>query len=125
MRGVALLLTLMLFVACEGPVGPAGPEGPEGPAGPGTRVTFSGQLDTNGEAWVELPMEAGDSEDLPLVDVYITNDPARETWYAVADGDATNEWPWFGVLQHDDHLDVYISGSSSYAKRHYQMVVAY
>jgi hypothetical protein len=52
--------------ACEGPTGPIGPPGP------GTRLVLNGTTDTNGEAVVDLPSEAGTIADPPAVTCYLS-----------------------------------------------------
>lgn len=48
--------------------GEAGSQGPQGEPGPGTRVTFSGTLDSNGKAIVDLDL---DLDDLPMIGLWI------------------------------------------------------
>ena len=76
----ALLVLLSLtLVACEGPTGP---EGPAGKSGPGTRMVFSGTLDTttlpdSGAVILglaSLPPEAGIIDDPPAATCWISND---------------------------------------------------
>ena len=47
---VLLLIVLMGFTACEGPMGPMGPEGPEGPPGP-VNIRYI-TYDVNESDWV-------------------------------------------------------------------------
>lgn len=45
--------------------------GPQGDPGPGTRLTFAGQTDDDGNATVALPEEAGTLSNPPAVTCYI------------------------------------------------------
>ncbi|NIP58059.1 MAG: hypothetical protein GWM92_07370 [Gemmatimonadetes bacterium] len=88
------LATVVVFgaMACEGPegpVGPQGPEGPEGPAGPGTRLTFQGQLDSFGDATVNLPQEAGTLDDPPSVSCFVS-DVAEGLYISIASVDGAD-----------------------------------
>ncbi len=75
-RILAVISALGLSMACKGPEGPMGPAGPQGDPGPGTRVTFSGQLDSRGEAAVQLPAEAGSLSAPPAVSCFISSSAA-------------------------------------------------
>lgn len=68
----------------EGPAGQQGPPGIEGPRGPGTRVTFSGVVDSLGAASAVLPPEAGTAQNLPLVSCYESE--TGVAWFVVGDG---------------------------------------
>ena len=90
MRYLFLLLSFVL--ACEGPVGPEGPMGPQGlqglagEPGPGTRFVQSVQMNSNGEATIDLPTAAGTNPtNPPAMSCYISDDLSG-VWLQVSDG---------------------------------------
>lgn len=84
----ALAIALVVVTACKGADGAVGPEGPQGPAGPpgaqgtGTRITFTGVVNTQGTATALLPAAAGTVTNLPALACYISD--VDQTWLVVA-----------------------------------------
>ena len=64
------------LAACEGPMGPAGAPGP------GTRLVLNGTANGSGIASVELPADAGDLTNPPVVACYISSNGA--SWIIIA-----------------------------------------
>lgn len=75
-RTLTMVAALGILGACKGPEGPVGPTGPKGDPGPGTRVTFAGQVTSQGEATVQLPAEAGTVSEPPAISCYISSSSA-------------------------------------------------
>lgn len=61
----------------------AGPQRSPGEAGPGTRLVFSGSLDSQGTVVVDLPAAAGTITDPPVIACYVSEDGGNE-WYILA-----------------------------------------
>ena len=83
-----LVVLCALLSSCEGPLGPEGPQGASGPQGrtgdpgPGTRLVFSGTLNSSGAVVVVLPAAAGTLNDPPVISCYISD--SGSTWLIIA-----------------------------------------
>jgi hypothetical protein len=77
-RRFALLATVALLMACEGPAGPVS----QGPAGPGTRLVLDGVTFAGGGTLHPLPIVAGSITNPPVITCYVTQDNAY--WFILA-----------------------------------------
>ncbi len=98
-RRFALLATVAILMACEGPAGPTGPtglpgfdgsQGPQGPAGPGTRLVLDGVTFAGGGTIHPLPLVAGSITNPPGVTCYVTED--NSYWAILAQDGANGGW---------------------------------